>query len=824
MKSSGSAPVIQGYKPNVHQQAMLEKLVSDPNQKGRVTPTGQLTKILKSQSQKMIDARNVEQISPDLTRVANIVISSMIAPNDLISSKLNYTMNDSALPIDLQQKLIDYVQEFFDKKYKINDIHKNVLKKALFTDGSVPMAVIPESSIDELINGAQVSNESLPAKFKKALDNSGSLLGAPSTESKMFRTIQVDKTGSVENHGKTKPMKLSSLEGAFVVSDNLDILKIGHHNRNYKSGEIAKRYASTESLTFKGKTDGTENNEEEVQLTRADIASMFYTRYTPTRDGSLTVKTAEDIDRATKGHPLVMSLPHDSVVPVYVPGDVKQHFGYYVLLGEDGYPVSRSNTAKQLEKTSGFKDISDTSSSMLEEIKNDMNISDLDIKSEIGFDELRSKFRDNVVSNLTSRLANGKYGHNVELPEIHNAYSIMLSRAMEQRRTQVLFIPAELMTYIAFDYDENGIGLSLHEKNKVLNNIRSTLSFANTMGAINNSINKKNINITIDPEDDDPDGSVIALLSNVYRQEEDCYPLDKSNPHDLYRAVSMSGTNITVEGHPDLSNSKVEIENIRTDNTSVDTDIYEKYKEEVYLAYDVVPEMLLSSASSDFAIDTIQRNILFNQSTVLKQEIYNGLLTDHGKKYMVNSGTVMKDLIEIIVSHQQAKDTEVEEQYENITGKEMDDEVSLSDMSVADCIQDFLLSIEFKLPAVDSNELKSQAEIFDIASQAVETYVDKMLPTSKLQLLYGEENRDKPDAIRDIYKSYLLRKFMIKNNIFTEFLDATGDEPDTIKDIESELKSSSGFANAVATALNKIQEVVDGATAGNDNNSDQVYP
>src|SRR5690606_36700190 len=50
------------------------------------------------------------------------------------------------------------------------------------------------------------------------------------------------------------------------------------------------------------------------------------------------------LNKDSVGHPLVMHLPAEAVIPVHIPGNVRQHIGYYVLLDINGNPVVLSQS------------------------------------------------------------------------------------------------------------------------------------------------------------------------------------------------------------------------------------------------------------------------------------------------------------------------------------------------------------------------------------------------------------------------------------------------------------------------------------------------
>ena len=107
------------------------------------------------------DAENMVQLLPDISLAMQVLISSVLAPADMMSCELTYSTVAEDLG-DLAGLLLDEYKEFFENTYKIKTMLEPILKDILFMKGSYPIAILPESVIDDAINGnSRVSMESL---------------------------------------------------------------------------------------------------------------------------------------------------------------------------------------------------------------------------------------------------------------------------------------------------------------------------------------------------------------------------------------------------------------------------------------------------------------------------------------------------------------------------------------------------------------------------------------------------------------------------------------------------------------------------------------
>ena len=172
-----SVPALKLVRQNPDFAAVISKLVRskdpvhfDKTKSNSVYNLDQskLQEISSTVQDRITDTENMMQLFPDLELAAQIIISSILSPKDMVNTELIYTLKDSSIPSSLATKITEKIKDICEKKYKITQLLPDILREVLFESGSHVRAVIPESSVDDLINNnTRISTEHLSDLFTK---------------------------------------------------------------------------------------------------------------------------------------------------------------------------------------------------------------------------------------------------------------------------------------------------------------------------------------------------------------------------------------------------------------------------------------------------------------------------------------------------------------------------------------------------------------------------------------------------------------------------------------------------------------------------------
>lgn len=756
-----------------------------------------LRTLIDKNTQSQTDAKNVLEVNPELELAGKILTSCIISPNDLTSTELFWSTEDIVGDSELTNKLIEHLKKFFRDEYKLEDKISDWIYKALFTEGSFPICVIPESSLDDLINGPthnpmNFSFESASVDLDKMLldRKKKHLEGLASSANKLNSSLE----SAIPISKKTSNSSLGDIR----ITCDISKLKIGNFNRMKREFETSKHINSSfeddRQISYG-------NKEKQRKISKSELAGMFHARRTHGKSQYVRLKTNHDTSRANIGHPLHMYLPPESVAPVVNPGEPENPVGFLVLLDENKNPISRSRGSNYFDQ---MRNHHNEHSKTITSVHSQMFGKDIATEeiTQRTVDELYTAFSKNVESTTIGKLRDGLYDSSIELGDTNDFYRIMFTRTLENANTEILYIPNQLMTYLTYNQNEYGVGVSLLEKNKMLSSLKSVVVFSNAMANMNNAIPRKEYKINFDPTDENPDKTMEQIMTNIGTGLSNGYVFSDTNPMSIINSMLMSAIQISVEGHPEYNDTTVETNEVRTERSLVDRDYETSVSERLIQGLTLPPELVNSASTVDFALEAANRNLMFSKTVKGYQKISNEGITDSVQKYTINSGKLTSELLTIISEHKVVKESEVVKDFEESTGrtetKAEQAEAEKETNTVMDVFLTFMDKLRVNLPSPEETKVSNQIQLFETYSSGIENTVDKLLTDDRITLILGEESRDYSNSIREMASGYLIRQYMSKNNVFPELMELINvSDTDILKDIEHQYTNQSGLEKAL---------------------------
>ncbi|MNP89222.1 hypothetical protein D3C85_16260 [compost metagenome] len=805
------------------------------------------------------DARNLFQVLPDMDYARQILISATISPGDLTDTKVLYSVEDRSLDSNLTGPLLRNTQEFFDNSYRIRSLLHPILNDTMFETGSYPLLVLPESAIDRIINSdnyngisMEAAVEVLDAHMRQETDGNGhynpwGILGSPvsgkapaATDSYTgvsFESINHNNTyqhdvtlsgvkvsfeglmsnvkgmpddenirtlrTSLESLGKTADKMISSKGSTIQVTDNINILKrpmVIETRRRLATRRIyGGKLRSNASLESRAKT-----GDQEAIRNLAAVEKSLYTKRHYKHIPVQPIMTHAQTGTETYGHPLVVHLPSESVIPIHVPGNPAEHVGYYVLLDIDGNPISVADMT-----------------SYLDDIRNQMNNADSQASQIInqarrGFegmggihneiiDEMARVHSEAVEADLLSRLRAGALSGNYELGKTENINRIMLSRHLKGQKTMMLFVPAELMVYIAFDYNEYGVGKSILEDGKILGSIRAALMLANTLATINNAVGGKTINITLDPDDEDPVGTVEFLLSEHAKVNAQGFSriVGSTHPIGLADQIQNHGVNVVVTGNTRYPETTYDVSQRDGTARPVDADMEKVMADRHARMFGLSPEMMDGSNQSDFATTVVQNNLMLLKRVIQNQEKFEPFLTDFVRRYVLNSGIFIDEMRELVKDNVE------------YLPEDLKKDTTLDDAAKVDeFIFRFISALTVTLPSPEIGDVKKQMEQFQDYTDALDKVIDAYLSEEMFATDTTIGMEELLPNVKAVVKAEFQRRWLRKYNIMSELdvFNTVNEEEDTpaFSLLEASADHLDGLNNSIAMYVKKVIEAANG--------------
>jgi hypothetical protein len=785
VKNGDRYPVLDLVRDSPGMAAQISKMIpgvtqSLYDQQGNLQPVAPDVGVFKQAServgQNISDSQITMQVLPDMELSAQILVSSIISPKDMMSTELTYESAEGLLPPNVNAAMMARIREYLEQDYKITPQLPIILRDMLFNTGSYAAAVIPENSIDEAINGSgRVTLESLGSDINP--DGSIRSIGILGPVDKHFPTQKREVAGlSLESFGDFVPQPdidpRMTLAGTFEggvetfisVTDNHNLLKIPKLQQKLREQRVvqALRPGNRAMESFNP-----------IKLNDREMTGMIYKDRKFGYKPISTLKTQEQLNRNTVGNPLVLHLPSEAVIPVYVPGSVEQQVGFFVLIDADGNPIVKPKSIDYYyEMGSRLGTSGSFPSAMLNKVSSQMDGFNPQDRNHLDYSA--RAFGPMVEQDLLARLRNGMYGNGVAIAKKEEVYRIMLARALAKQHTQLLFLPIELMTYFAFRYDDNGFGKSLLDDMKIINALRTQLLFANVMASIKNSIGRTEVKIKVDEHDPNPQKTMEMAKDLILRSRQGSLPIGLSNPADVSDFLAKANVEFTYEGHPGLPDVAIDFGEKSSNYVKPDTELEDSLRRRAIMSTGLSPETVDASFNTEFATSIVTNNILLSKRVMQMQEQFTPLLSDHLRKALMNSEGVVKDLTEILMNSfdelKVDKDDKANPRGEVGAQLQPNDTnaTAVKFMYVNRILREFIMNFQVTLPKPNSVTLENQLVALETYSKALDIYLDNMLNTDMFTQDTIGQVSGQVDTVKAIVRSYFIRNWMAENAFLPE--------------------------------------------------------
>lgn len=791
--------------------AVISKLVTPQNRTDTRTTdmerasgllnTG-VTQISKSIMSRVEDNENIFRLFPDIELAAQIVISSILSPKDMIKSELIYRTKNNRYPPTLTTKLLNILREEMDTIYKLSEDLPAILRTSLFMTGSSVRAILPEAAVDQVINQKNVvtteSIQSADIYTDRTLDkltNIG-LLGnsKPVTNRVGTRGVVLESAflatrnngydpkpyvgDLVKDDGIFKIAELGTMISESIeISDNYQFLKMPKLLDRVSKEAVTRltgsklrgcvKHLVTEAAMRSVNVTPEQNKLDEKKTTPAELQTMLYKSGKNEYKPYVAVPSKMNLIRNSVGRPLVMNIPSEAAIPVHVPGNVTEHIGYFVPTDIDGNPVTTGSTVHDVGAGMDSMLVSDKSNNSLSGLlteKARQNLTNDGIEPMI--DRASELYAEILERDLLERLARGAYGKKVQISNNNEIYRIMLSRTLQGQFTRLIYIPAEYVSYIAFNYHRNGVGKSYLDDLSNITSLRAMVLFSNVMAKVKSSISITSVNVKMDPRDHDPMRTIELSKHLVTRARQQYFPHGLNRVVDLTDWIQRAGIEITFDGHPSLPDTKFEFETKNQQHPLADDTLDEQFRHQTYMHFGLSPETVDNAAKSDFATTIQQNSILFSQRVYMLSNIFSTKLTELGQKIAINDEVIVGLLLKTL-----------QENKGDLMPALSEDEKELLNQDEASfwtyLLEDFLSIMQIDLPKPDETRAASQKKAFDDYEQAVDAGLKHIFSSDLLAEEFAGQSAGYLENLQKSWKGLIMRQWMADNNYLPELFKIT---------------------------------------------------
>lgn len=740
--------------------------------------------------------KNIIKLFPEIELAIQILVTSILSPKKMTDIQLNYKLNKSfSLNPTISGEILETIKTYVNDTYELEEKLPEIVREALFTSGAYAWAVIPESSVDEVINTDLLptySTEEFKKKVDFALENyvrPRNILGASVAPLPLNATVTKDNFVShlVSN-------------AHLNITDNPNILQFNRIKEEISHKLIRGSLRRNESISAES-------------LEKVNYMDIFRAKQsTMTQRNIEFIKTKDETKRKTIGRPMDIKIPTESIMPVFIPGNEAEHIGYFVLLDESGKPldsevknsdISQINSAMQQNSQQAVTPVQKAYNQLVTDMAHGVNVNEL-------FEMYKGVLERQLYTSIKSSL----YGNSAEIANKNDIYFLMFTRALADQKTNLLFIPKELVVYFAFYYNELGVGKTLMENLSVLSSLRAIMLFAKVMAYAKSSIDVTNVNISLDPNDPDPEKTIDQIQDSVLKLRQNYFPLGISNPVDLLNWIQKAGLKFSYENNPLLPNVKINFENENLTHTIPNSELEEDLRKQTIIALGLSPETIDSGFSPEFATTVVNNNILLSK----RVSVYQKSLVKHLSKLLgiviFNDEELRSKLREMVMGKLDSLGESLDQDEKELLTK---DKVKFIEYYIDKISENLFI----ELPKPDNTNITTLSVEYDVYKENLEKVLDSVVSQDIFSEDIAGNISEHVDTIKNVFKHYLLRKWMSENNFFPEVLEISGTEvedTDNMLNVISEhltatMRNSDKLLNLMKTfkaAVNKDLEGVSG--------------
>lgn len=707
------------------------------------------------------DIKNILEMNPNAQLAIDICVNGTLSPNNTLDSQLQYKSSYDKLGA-IKSTLLQKIREIMNAQVELEDILPTVLKDAKYDVGSYALLVVPTGRIREMIKSEKLERTNSDQKIMKFESMINDF-------SNVKRPLQADKrylepsalSFKLEDIGleTTTSLDVSKL---ITVHSDLEIIRMNKMRENWiKQEAVNGCLDSLEDFSnYDIKADMAEMAKEHKQegLDESVIADSLNRARNYAFDDVISL--APEVDPDGIDMAVHMHIPHESIFVMHKPGSPEDHVGYYIALDMSGNPISVGDELNIHNPNYNGTYGNDASNSAMSGQANfaagntEMGFSGMNNSSIQGrrISDKTALFSKVTEKQLVDKIKSGYFKHHdISLAEHKDLMQTMFQRLLSNKQTQLIFVPASLMTYIAFEYDENGNGISLIIKHKNIGVLNSILTLANTLSAINNTIDYKEVRVKFDDDELDFNKTTDMVIGNLVRHSSmNGSRLLSTDVYKQFDYLGTKGYQLAFEDHPSFPGTSVEINNLDRERAAPDVDVMEKNEALLIQSLGSTPEVVDMARNVEFASSYFQSNLQAARRAIADQKILTKFLDKFIRTYLMNSPLALKWMIQEI-------------------DRSRKDNPELRGIKTIELVRGFINSVTTQLPKPDMVKV----ELLDKAIIEQEKLVDHVLKyTIGEEALQGEDVGEHLEAtleaIRRKIKAVIMRDFLASNNMFNE--------------------------------------------------------
>ena len=651
---------INRYSPAELKQ-LLNRIYVNPNRDGignNTVTAGGIISFLKPVHEKIgnqkLEANKLRKLAPEIDQSRTLVASSILSPNDLQDGEFTFDFEDIDTLQDepeLLDAITDLYAHYFNGILRLGIKSYEWIGEAMYGSGSKCVLILPnntqidlrhrdQSTVNKSVYRPEAAFESFQEFCKK--DDDYLFSGKKLSWSAYFKSEQAttkvsDLVPSMESYGIKIPTAFRSDEDVRILrmSGSPDLSMYGGA---YTAGiesmviNLKAKMAEGDIIRITENTDSFRYIGTKKQRTEQDIWDKLNQKYQfkkrPAREEIAILKdNPNGIDQI--GHPTLIELPSEAVVPIFIPGAPDQHLGYFVLLDMYGQPLTIENSGAANTDT-GCQ--AGSSNAAFEAMFGNNCCNASYFNNNNSYSQMGNLIFSNMLDGyIRTRMKGIFHRDDLEIGRYNALSTLLFYRTLQAKESMLVFVPPMLMQYFAFEYDPNtGCGKSKLSDIQFILSLRTTLMMANVVAAVNDAVEHKRIEFGVDDKNANIE-AIMELIANIFIEKN---KLNGSvDPSEIMRDMYSNSLTIVPKNIPGLSDMQVDVQQAGGQSSRVDDQTLEQLNNLIVSQLDVPPSALNQLNEPEYARSLVVGNLFFAKKITRYQRIWCDMIDKFVRTY-----------------------------------------------------------------------------------------------------------------------------------------------------------------------------------------------
>lgn len=680
----------------------------DPLKKNQIDDLSQVLETINLPHREIVnniaDAERLKALDPNIKRVEQIVVSSIMSPNDLQDVDPEIVIDSSLVSDSQNQKIVELLTKFYCGEYHLGRKLTNWVREAHFRSGAGVSMILPEATLTELVDkydpqrayirqaagesfALRVGTEKLTTQehtqlknlifndaFYDSISTTPTFTGDdkpkhPVTGTEGIRIVMQDDVTEVPND-----FNINGFLQRLFQEDAPDFIVTDEVRNELRSGVENMTINFSKAIVGKGPINITENPEvlrfgrayrknQNHKLTAklSPILARLTTQQEDDKD-LYAYKDVKVIDltahmtdfKSQQAFPFYMDLPTEAVIPICVPGTKDQHIGYFILVDAYGQPIEASSYLVDSSNCSISGRINTAYQAIYGEMPTASGIYG-SAGNNLGMNQKASNYRkasinkvfNYVLDELLKRKLNDMGLNDVSLGRYNTIAQCMLYRLLEKKKTSLVFVPEKYITYMAFDYHRtDGTGKSRIEDILYMESLKISFLTANTLATMKSAVPLKKVKLNLDEKQTNVMQAAFMVRDAIVQKE-------KFSPSTYPSTVTSQilTQNLSVETvHPNAQGFSYSVEDTHREIPKADSEFLDKLENGSIIGLGVSPSALSEMSEVQFARSLATTNLHYAKSIRQDQVIVERIGSVHIQNHCALSSALIYKIANILDS------------------------------------------------------------------------------------------------------------------------------------------------------------------------------